>query len=52
MTLPLCDEVHLTRIDGVHEGDATLAPFESEFVVAEERRGERCTFVTLVRRSQ
>jgi dihydrofolate reductase len=49
MMLPLCSEVYLTRIDGVHEGDARLPSFESDFIVTEERRGERCTFLTLVR---
>jgi dihydrofolate reductase len=50
MMLPLCSEVYMTRVDGVHEGDARLPSFESDFMVTEERRGERCTFVTLVRR--
>lgn len=49
MTLPLCDEVYLTKVDGVHEGDATLPAFEEGFSLVEERRGERCSFVRYAR---
>lgn len=42
--LPLCDEVHLTLIEGRHEGDAWLPEFESEFIHASERSAPGCTF--------
>ena len=31
ITLPLCDELYLTRIQGEYEGDAFFPAFESEF---------------------
>jgi dihydrofolate reductase len=43
-TLPLCDEVHLTKVHGVHEGDAWLPPFEDGYALTSETAGERCTF--------
>jgi dihydrofolate reductase len=43
-TLPMCDEVHLTKIHGVHEGDAWLPQFEDSFSRVSETKGERCTF--------
>jgi dihydrofolate reductase len=43
-TLPFCAEVHLTVIDGSHEGDAWLPPFEADFKQISEHRGERCSF--------
>jgi dihydrofolate reductase len=49
MTLPLCDEVRLTKVDGVHEGDAALPAFEGGFSLVEERRGERCSFLRYAR---
>ncbi len=43
-TLPLCSEVHLTVVDGSHEGDAYLPPFEDAFTKLSETRGELCSF--------
>ena len=43
-TLPLCSEVHLTVVDGSHEGDAWLPSFEEHFTKTSETRGERCSF--------
>ncbi|MEY4701425.1 MAG: hypothetical protein RL326_1612, partial [Pseudomonadota bacterium] len=40
-TLPFCAEVHLTVIDGSHDGDAWLPPFEADFRQVSENRGER-----------
>jgi dihydrofolate reductase len=42
-TLPLCDEVHLTKIHGTHEGDAWLPEFEKGYALASETAGEKCT---------
>jgi dihydrofolate reductase len=44
LAMPAVDEVHLTRVRGVHEGDAFLAPFEDDFDLVEQRLGEACTF--------
>ncbi len=49
-TLPICDEVHLTRVVGVHEGDATFPAFEEGFLVVNQEQGERCTFLTYRRK--
>jgi dihydrofolate reductase len=43
-TLPVVDEVHLTQVHGVHEGDASFPPFEEEFELASQRSGEACDF--------
>ena len=43
-TLPDCDEVHLTKIFGVYEGDAWLPPFESDFRCISEVAAEHCVF--------
>jgi dihydrofolate reductase len=43
-TLPFCAEVHLTIIDGCHDGDAWLPTFEGDFTQVSETRGERCSF--------
>lgn len=42
--LPLCDELHLTLVDGHHEGDARFPTFEERFEESTSTRGERCTF--------
>jgi dihydrofolate reductase len=47
-TLPVCDEVHLTKIHGVHEGDAWLPEFEKGRTLASETTGEQCTFQVYV----
>ena len=49
-TLALCDEVHLTVVEGEHEGDAWLPPFEDLFTLQHERQGSGCTFKVFVRR--
>lgn len=43
-TLPFCAEVHLTIIDGSHDGDAWLPAFEGDFTQVSEIRSERCSF--------
>ena len=43
-TLPMCDEVHLTKVHGVHEGDAWLPPFEDGYALSGETAGQQCTF--------
>ncbi len=48
-TLPMCDEVHLTVVQGAHSGDAWLPEFEGDFSLAHEERGEACSFLTYVR---
>lgn len=50
-TLPLCSEVHLTVVDGSHEGDAWLPSFEDQFTKTSETRGERCSFQVYGRRT-
>jgi len=42
--LPMCDELHLTLVDGHYEGDARLPTFEDEFEEISSTRGERCAF--------
>ena len=42
--LPLCDELHLTRVFGTHQGDASLPPFEDLFVETSSSTSERCEF--------
>ena len=42
--LPLCGELHLTRVHGTHEGDARLPRFEELFVEESSTAGERCAF--------
>lgn len=49
-TFRLCDEVHVTKILGVHEGDAWLAPFEDEFNCVSEVPAEQCIFQVFARR--
>jgi dihydrofolate reductase len=51
-TLPFCAEVHLTVIDGAHEGDASLPPFEADFKQISENRGERCSFRVYARAAE
>jgi len=50
LALPLLTELHLTRVHGVHEGDAYFAPFEDEFDLIAQRAGEACTFEVYRRR--
>ncbi len=50
LSLPLIDEVHLTHVHGVHEGDAAFPPFESDFELVSERAGEACAFKVFRRR--
>ena len=50
--LPLATRLVLTYLDDEHEGDAFFPAFDAnDWVEAERRRGERCTFVTLRRRT-
>jgi len=42
--LRYCDEVHLTVIQGSHQGDAWIPRFEESFVRISERKGEECSF--------
>jgi len=51
LTLPLCEEVYLTRIHGSHQGDAWLPEFERDFTLVDTTKGERCTFETYRRAS-
>ena len=44
LSLPLVDEVHLTHVHGIHEGDAAFPPFESDFELVSERSGVACIF--------
>jgi dihydrofolate reductase len=48
--LPLCDELHLTLVDGHHDGDARFPTFEERFEESTSTRGERCTFKVYRRR--
>jgi dihydrofolate reductase len=48
--LPLCDELHLTLVDGHHEGDARFPVFEDRFEEISSKRGERCAFKVYRRR--
>jgi len=42
--LPICDELHLTLVDGHHDGDARFPIFEDSFEEVSSARGERCVF--------
>ena len=42
--LPLCDEVHLTVINGSHDGDAWLPSFEERFRLVSEQPADGCVF--------
>ncbi len=42
--LPYCDEVHVTRVKGVHQGDAWFPRFEADFEHISEQSGESCSF--------
>ena len=48
--LPACDEVHLTIVQGSHEGDAWLPEFESGFTPVSEHTGEQCSFHVFAKR--
>lgn len=48
--LPLCNELHVTVVRGVHEGDARFPEFESGFVEVSREPGSACSFVTFRRR--
>jgi dihydrofolate reductase len=49
--LPVVDEVRLTQVHGIHEGDASFPPFEDDFELISERAGEACTFKVYRRHS-
>jgi dihydrofolate reductase len=42
--MPLLEEIHLTLVRGVHQGDATFPPFEADFRLVSERPTDRCIF--------
>jgi dihydrofolate reductase len=42
--LPVCDEVHLTVINGSHEGDAWFPSFEERFHLVSEEPADGCVF--------
>lgn len=42
--MPILDEIHLTLVRGVHQGDATFPPFERDFQLISERPTDRCIF--------
>jgi len=42
--LPVCDEVHLTVINGSHDGDAWLPSFEEHFHLVSEEPADGCVF--------
>ena len=44
-TIAEWDEVYLTRVPGVHEGDAWFPAFEERFELVSEEMGEGCTFL-------
>jgi dihydrofolate reductase len=46
---PRCDEIYLTLVKGVHEGDAYLPPFEEHFDVDQKEKLDRCSFINYVR---
>lgn len=39
-----CNEVHITRVKGVHEGDTYLEVFEDNMILTESIKGESCTW--------
>jgi dihydrofolate reductase len=42
--LTVCDEVHLTVINGSHDGDAWLPRFEESFHIVSEEQADGCVF--------
>ncbi len=48
--LPVCYEVHLTLVRGVHEGDARFPEFEAGFDLVSEDPGQACVFRVYRRR--
>lgn len=48
--IPLCDEVYLTVVQGSHQGDTWLEPFEDKFELLQEEQAEGCKFCTYRRR--
>ncbi len=49
-TMAVVDEVFLTRVKGVHEGDTYFPPFEDEFNLADSEEHERFAFQRYVRK--
>jgi dihydrofolate reductase len=43
--LPMCEEVHLTRVYGSHDGDARFPEFEADFEQISSTPGVDCSFV-------
>lgn len=48
--LPLCHEIHLTLVRGVHDGDARFPEFEAGFDMVSEEQGQECAFRVYRRR--
>jgi len=51
-TLSWIDELHLTQVHGVHEGDARLPEFEDQFELVSQHQGEGCVFKVFQRCSE
>lgn len=47
--MPYCQAVHVTRVLGQHEGDATFPVFEHNFRLAAQSDGEQCMFLVYER---
>jgi dihydrofolate reductase len=47
--LPVCDEVHLTLVNGRHRGDRWLSDFETQFRLVHDEPGEGCRYLTFQR---
>jgi dihydrofolate reductase len=47
--LPICDEVHLTLVNGRHQGDRWLSDFETQFRLVHDEPGEGCRYLTFQR---
>jgi dihydrofolate reductase len=42
--IPLCSEIHLTRVKGDYEGDTILDNFEDDFTLSSSTDGEKCSW--------
>jgi dihydrofolate reductase len=42
--IPLCSEIHLTRIKGDYEGDTFMENFEDDFTLSSSADGEKCSW--------
>lgn len=48
--LPFCQELHVTHVEGHHDGDATFPVFEDEFEECSREKGDACCFVVYRRK--